>query len=447
MLKLVSNCHQFKFIKKIAMYTSKALIFQKSLLTSFLFLILLSANSYAEVSYQEQEPYTAFKGKVVDSHTGDDIALAMLNLEGTNISTITNSEGEFSIKIPGTMSEGVIRISFLGYQSKSLPLSYFKSEDTKIELSEVIEELPEINLTDNGNAKDLINAVFKKSGDNYSNQKTLLTAFYRETIQKRRRNVSLSEAVVKVLKQPYTNSKKDQVSIYKARKRTDYERLDTLALKLRGGPYNTVFLDVMKYPTFLFSGTISDSYTFKFDKATKVNNKLIYVVNFTENDHSQPWYSGKMYVDSESLALIKATFSMNVDDRDKAAAIFVQKKPNAADVYPVDVVYQVDYRESNGKWYYSYSRAQLEFVVNWKNKLFNSRYTLNGEMAVTNREKYANENLRKTDEFINTTVVMVDDVSGFTDMDFWGDQNIIEPEKSIQSAIEKIQRKLEREID
>ena len=433
------------------MGTYKASLSLKFLLPSVVLVLLSASNCYATMYFQdkvqEQVQYKEFKGEVVDSNTGEEIALAMLNLEGTNISTITNSEGEFSIKIPGSVTEGIIKISYLGYQSKSLPLSYFKAENTKIELSQVIEELPEISLMDNGNARELINAVFEKRGENYSDQKNLFTAFYRETIQKRRRNVSLSEAVVKILKQPYTNSKKDQISIYKARKRTDYERLDTLALKLRGGPYNTVFLDVMKYPEFLFSGIISDTYNFKFDKVTRVNNKLIYIVNFTEKDHSQPWYSGKLYVDSESLALIKANFTMNVDDKDKAAEIFVKKKPNAADVYPVDVVYQVDYRESNGKWYYSYSRAQLEFVVNWKRKLFNSRYTLNGEMAVTDWEKYSNGNLKKTEDFISTSVVMVDDVSGFTDQDFWGDQNIIEPEKSIQNAIEKIQRKLEREKD
>jgi len=40
---------------------------------------------------------------------------------------------------------------------------------------------------------------------------------------------------------------------------------------------------------------------------------------------------------------------------------------------------------------------------------------------------------------------MVDDVSGFSDPDFWGDNNIIEPEKSIENAIEKIQRQLEKD--
>jgi len=39
---------------------------------------------------------------------------------------------------------------------------------------------------------------------------------------------------------------------------------------------------------------------------------------------------------------------------------------------------------------------------------------------------------------------MSDAVSGFADPDFWGKYNVIEPEKSIDQAIRKIQRKMKR---
>jgi hypothetical protein len=40
---------------------------------------------------------------------------------------------------------------------------------------------------------------------------------------------------------------------------------------------------------------------------------------------------------------------------------------------------------------------------------------------------------------------MADQNTGFNDPDFWGEYNVIEPEKSIESAIRKIQRKLVRD--
>ena len=63
------------------------------------------------------------------------------------------------------------------------------------------------------------------------------------------------------------------------------------------------------------------------------------------------------------------------------------------------------------------------------------------EMAITDRTdqeviKFAGkERLKYTDIFSEK-------VSDFTDDDFWGDYNIIEPDQSIESAIRRIGRKL-----
>ena len=39
---------------------------------------------------------------------------------------------------------------------------------------------------------------------------------------------------------------------------------------------------------------------------------------------------------------------------------------------------------------------------------------------------------------------MSDEASGFSDPEFWGEYNVIEPEKPIESAIKKIQKQLEK---
>ena len=43
-------------------------------------------------------------------------------------------------------------------------------------------------------------------------------------------------------------------------------------------------------------------------------------------------------------------------------------------------------------------------------------------------------------------VIMSDKIPNAVDLEFWGQYNIIEPEKSIESAIKKIQRKKLQEI-
>lgn len=431
---------------EIAMKTNKFSHLNYPLL---LFLICLipgiTSDLYAEVFFQQSEQTKEYKGIVVNSQSGDEIASAYLTVVGTNISTITNKDGEFSIKLPASTTEATISTSHLGYQTKTLPLSYFSTEDTRIELEEIAEELTEISIYDGGDAQDLVKKMFEKKAENYQDEPILMTAFYRETIKKRNRNVSLSEAVVKIFKAPYNNSHEDDISLFKARKTADYERLDTLALKLRGGPFNALYIDLMKYPQFLIEPSTLNNYELSFDTPVRFDDKNLYVVNFEGINKSIPWYFGQLFIDTKTLSLVKAVYELNVDNRDVATEMFVRKKPRRAKVYPVEVSYQIDYRESDGRWYYGYGNAYLEFVVNWKNKLFNSRYTIDGEMAVTDREVLPDLKLRRNYDLISPSIVMIDDVSGFSDVNFWGNNNIIEPEKSIQSAIEKIQKQLNKE--
>jgi len=77
----------------------------------------------------------------------------------------------------------------------------------------------------------------------------------------------LSEAVVDIYKQSYTSYKPDVVKMYKARKRTDYSKVDTLIFKLMGGPFNTLYLDLMKHPDMIFTDDMMKNYEFRFDRS------------------------------------------------------------------------------------------------------------------------------------------------------------------------------------
>ncbi|HET8855824.1 MAG TPA: carboxypeptidase-like regulatory domain-containing protein, partial [Salinimicrobium sp.] len=231
-------------------------------------------------------------------------------------------------------------------------------------------------------------------------------------------------------------------SLVKARKSADYSRLDTLALKLRGGPFNPLVLDIMKNPDYMFYQEDLMNYEFEFDNPQKINNRYLYVINFEDNNKALPWYFGKLYIDAETKALVKADFEMNVDNRHVASNMFVKKKPGGTRVYPVFVAYKAEYRQQDGKWYFGYGNTEMEFLINWKRKLFNSRYKVNSELAVTDWTIGEGPEVAK-DLYLKPDVIMADDVSGFVDLNFWGENNIIEPDKSIENAIEKIQEKME----
>lgn len=446
----MSNLELIRNFNLQAMKADTTIHLKKYISTVLLTLLLVSftgiqsAFALFQDNPQEATSFKQYKGEVLDGETNKPLVFATLTIEGSNISTITNTEGQFALKVPNTMKGGNVLVSFLGYKSRVIPLNQFSDSNTKIELQVSVTELAEVNLSIPKNATALVRETLKRKGQNYFDDPTLMTAFYRETIKKRRKNVSLSEAVVNIYKTPYTSERRDAVKLYKARKSTDYSRLDTVALKLQGGPFNTLFVDIMKYPEYIFTDESMENYTFSFDRSTRVNDQLIYIVDFEQRPSvSEQLYRGKLYIDAENKILTSAIFSLNITNKDEAAKLFVRRKPSNAKVWPNEVAYRVDYREKNGRWYYGYSNVLLEFKINWDKKLFNSVYSMTCEMAITDWEKNDSD-FPKARERMKSSIILNDEALGFADPDFWGEYNIIEPEKSIESAIKKIRRQLRR---
>ncbi len=387
--------------------------------------------------------YEQYRGYVVEKDSRKPLGFATLTLEGTNLSTVTNSDGEFSFKVPLLKTDGNVVVSFLGHKDKIIKLSELKPDKNRIELELLSVTLGTINIHPTDPAM-LMRTILSRRAENYNQDQNRMTVFYRETTKKNKTYVSLSEAVLDVFKQPCLSGRIDQIELYKGRKSTDYTRLDTLTFKLQGGPYTSLLLDIMKNPEMVFTDDMVGKYQFDIENITKIGDKLMYVIDFKQYPHiKEPLYYGKLYVDTESLAVESAMFSLNVTDKMASSELFIRKKPVGAKVYPTEANYQVNYREKDGRWIFGYSRAEIVFKVEWKRRLFNTHYASTIEMAVTDWEKSQVKNAKPVDR-LKTNVVMMDEVSGFSDPEFWGEYNVIEPEKSIDQAIKKIQRKLKR---
>lgn len=422
---------KFRFFKKpVPLFMVTGLI---------LFLFLVSAQVYA----QDTDKYIEYKGKIVSDVTGKPLEFASITLAGSNIATVSNTEGEFSLKVPLDLQDKSVLISYLGYANREIPLSQLKSDKKEIRMAESIERLPEVSVSTK-DPEAIVKEAARRIKNNYTSDPLIMTAFYRESISKGKKYASLSEAVVEIYKEPYASFTEDEARLFKARKSTDYRRLDTLVLKLQGGPYNTIKFDVAKNRELILDDEAFRNYSFTYSSLTSINNRPTHVISFRQLPSiEEPLFYGKLFIDSQTYAISKVDISLNIENEVLASKYFVKKKPINADVTPIKANYQVDYKESNGKWFQSYSRLELGFKVNWKKKLFNSNYDIIIEMAVTDWKKNE-ENLKlKNTEKLRTNVILTDKTSGFGDPDFWGEYNIIEPEKSIENAIQKIQRKLD----
>ena len=396
------------------------------------------------VAQQINQEYSEFTGLVIDSKTKKPLEFASVIVNSSNISTISNLDGVFLLKVPATDLDKSVTISYLGYNNHTIKLKNFSSGKMEIKMEESFVSLPNVSLV-SGDPKEILKKVLKNRDINYPNKPLIMNGFYRESIKKRRKYASLSEAVIEIYKQPHSRVSKDQIKLFKSRKSTDYRKIDTLVIKLQGGPYNNINMDMIKNKDLFFNEDLFDFYNFTFDKTISINNRPVYVISFIQkNSIVEPLFKGKLYIDVNSYALTKAIFSLNLENLKKASKYFVKKKPAKAEVIPIHTKYIVDYRNNKGKWYYNYGRIELSFKIKWDKKVFNSIYHLTIEMAITDWKINTDRKSLKNKERLRHNVIINDSASGFSDPKFWGDYNVIEPDKSIENAIRKIKKQLDK---
>jgi hypothetical protein len=423
---------------------------------SIMFAIILSGSLQAEAfgtfpgddDVTDTTNYIVYTGKVVDAEDNTPLPFATVESEEENIATVTNIDGNFTLKTPRNIQINNIKISYVGYKNAIESIQKFRNLDNNtIMLEPRSVNLQEVTIRVE-DAEELITEVLKNIRNNYSTEDMMMTAFYRETILKRRNYVSIAEAVIDIYKAPYDNNFRfDQARLIQGRKSADVEKMDTILFKVQGGPVTTLLLDVVKNPYILLSEQYSKVYSFHITSVISINDRLHYVVSFNQRPHvTAPLYKGKLFIDMDRLAITEAEFELNMENKDEMdlANMFIRKKPLGMNIMPERAVYKTKYTiEDNMTWYFSYARAEVKFDVKWDKKLFKTSYVTMSEIAITERKDNAAERFAYKERY-KRSQVLDELVYVFFDQNFWGEYNIIEPDQSIESAIEKLNRKFLR---
>lgn len=389
--------------------------------------------------------YIVYTGKVVDAGNKVPLPFATVESEGKNIATVTNIDGDFTLKVPLGVQVSRIKISYVGYRNSILAIEPFRNQEYgEIRLEQTSVTLQEITVR-NEDAEGLIEEILRNIEKNYSNRDMMMTAFYRETIKRRKNYVAISEAVVDIYKSPYNSEFKfDQVKLLQGRKSADVEKMDTILFKVQGGPVTTLLLDIVKNPYLLLSEKYQDVYDFAISGVISINDRLHYVISFDQKPYvNTPFYKGKLYVEMDRLAITEAEFELNTENKEEVASMFIRKKPVGMSVYPERAAYRAKYTIEENTWYFSYARAEVKFDVDWDKKLFKTSYSTMSEIAITDRSENLAEKF-PTKERFKRSEVLDDLVYIFFDQDFWGSYNVIEPDQSIEAAIKRLNRKFSR---
>lgn len=419
----------------------------KNLITFFLILYLLpTLDIYSGNIGQQQDSTFVLRGRVLGSDTNQPLVNASVSVRNVNVSTVTNQDGYFSIRVPAISRNSVLIIRHLGYSNREIPVvTLIESPNNHIVLIPAPIQLGEVQVV-SGEGRHLLQDALQKIPENYSADPNMMVAFYRESVKKGSRYISLVEAVLDVYKANYRSYSNDQARIYIGRKATDISPRDTVLLKFQGGISDALLLDIAKNPEIVF-GTDGSDYTFHIEGLININNKPHYKIKFEPYPTNEEiLFRGNIYIEYESLAIARMEFNMNVEDRKDASNIFIRRKPAKMRVEVEKAQYVVDYIEDNGKWYFNYSKTEVGFRVRWTNRffgLFATNYTIGSEIAVTDRYS-DNVNKFPRSERIRSTDVIAERVEYFLDPDFWGEYNVIEPDQEITDAIDRLSDKLRR---
>lgn len=390
----------------------------------------------------EQSKVISIKGKVTDYYSEEPLPFANVSVYGTTFGTITNFDGNFIFNIPDSLIDKDISIKYIGYKPLISPIRHLKFEGFNYRLLKDLVSLQEVVVRIE-DPQIIMRKTLENIKTNYHQTPVRCESFYREGITKNRKFMIYSEAVVDVYKPSYKSKSRAQIKVLKGRKMFDTNNIDTILVKLKGGAKTSLRLDMIKNrPDFLTEGSLH-KYKYDIVDMVSVNNELAYVMEFKpDRDYNDPIYEGKLYINSKDLAILKIEFKLNKSQLSKNRDMFILKKSRALKAKTVYAGYNISYKKHNGLYYLSNARGELIIKARQKRALRWKKFRTFLEIAINRIDTENVTKIRRKERLKDNTVFSSQHFA--YDPEFWGTENFIIPEETIQEAMQRVNKSIER---
>ena len=383
----------------------------------------------ADIWAQDAGDYYTIVGMVKDKQNRKTLENVNVSVQGSNIGTVTNAEGEFALKVKKEEVPRELEISHIGYINSHVSLDKHNASKLTVWMIPHTNQLNEVVVYAN-NPRTIIEKAMEKIPVNYSAN------------QKGRRYISVSEAVLDVSKTAYTNrtTDDDKLQVLKGRRLLSQKASDTLAVKVMGGPNISVVLDIVKNKEALLELEELNNYEFWMSESALIDNRIQYVINFRPRV-LLPYalFHGKLYVDCDNLSFTRVEMDLDMQNKSKAIAAILHQKPLGLRFKPQELSFLITYKTIDGRTYMNYIRNDIRFKCDWKRRLFSTNYAVTSEMVVTDRRENPSEMIPRNKVFASNQI-FYDKVGNYWSEDFWGNYNIIEPTESLEHAVDKLKK-------
>ena len=260
-------------------------------------------------------PYISYRklsGVVKDHKSKDALPYTSVGIRGKHVGTITNQDGEFSLSISPDNINDTLVFSYVGYQNTEVKISDITSNTVDVTLKEDFISLQEVIIRSN-DPLALLKTAVNKFHDNYPQKPTNLTSFYRESVLKNNKYMIYLESVLDIYKSSYSHQNSlERVKVFKSRKIYDVSRLDTISFRLKGGINGCLRLDIVKYLPEFLNEESTHLYQYRLADISTYDNRSVYIIEFVPKPNlSEPLLQGRVYIETDNLAIIRAEFGYN----------------------------------------------------------------------------------------------------------------------------------------
>jgi hypothetical protein len=391
--------------------------------------------------YHEPDFYI-IQGRVLDHETGSPLAFATVGIPTKGLGVPANTDGAFMFKIPAVLLEDSLRVSYMGYKTRHLPMQLLTNNHVEIRLQADYISIQEVIIR-YFDPMEIISEAIARKNQNYNANPTHLLSFYREGIQKDNRLVNYSEAIFRIYKAGYVeNPVNDQAVVLKSRNIRNLDHTDTLLLKLKAGVQSSLDLDIVQVVPDFLDPRYFGEYVFRGAGLVNRDSRNVYVIEFEQADFvNEPLYKGMLYIDAENYAILKADFEVNPKYLYKVTDRFVVSRARRTVANIQQINYTVSYQLHNNKYHLNHVRGDIHMRIRNRNQIFGKNYHVFLEMAVSHVETENITRFRRR-ETLQKNVIFSEQQFQY-DHEFWGEYNIITPEKHINEELQRINSKIE----
>ena len=157
----------------------KSLITIVAIVVMGFYSVSFAGNSNLRLLKKDTLSFVTYSGRVIDAESNKPVVFANVYLHGTSLGTVTNSDGEFILKVPKGNTADKLAITFIGYTNLLVPLNDLKTKNNAISMQRSPIPIEEV-VVRSGDAYQLVKSALLRIKDNYNTLPEMQLGFYRE---------------------------------------------------------------------------------------------------------------------------------------------------------------------------------------------------------------------------------------------------------------------------